>query len=282
MPAPPLLEFQVARPFGVDLGIEVVQLRPVCVGRIEVFEVRDEPGAVERAVAEVAHQRGQPAASEQATGIPHRILAVHARPVGDRRARDDDRTEQLGPHGGEQHHCPARLAVADDGRLSVGKRMKGNHALEEGGLGARDILDGLAGNGLGQEADEVAGVPSLECDADFAIGFEPTNAGTMAGARVDDDERSPCLTDLDAAWRIDADEPVVHGARQRAPVHDETALELQNMRRGLCRMLAISGAALGQDFEEEGPALCSIDPVLGHIVGGTEGARGEPRFSSFR
>ena len=71
--------------------------------------------------------------------------------------------------------------------------MKRNHALEEGGLRVRDILNGLAGNGLGEKADEVAGMPGLQRDADFAIGFEPTDARTMAGPRVDDDKRPPCF-----------------------------------------------------------------------------------------
>ena len=41
-------------------------LRPERVGWIEALEVRDEPRAVELAVAEVSHQRGEPAAAQQA------------------------------------------------------------------------------------------------------------------------------------------------------------------------------------------------------------------------
>ena len=40
VPAPPLLEFEIAGCLTVDLGIEVVVLRPEGVGRVEVLEVR--------------------------------------------------------------------------------------------------------------------------------------------------------------------------------------------------------------------------------------------------
>jgi len=42
---------------GVDLRVEVVQLGPIGVGRVEVLEVSDQPRAVEYPVAEVTHQR---------------------------------------------------------------------------------------------------------------------------------------------------------------------------------------------------------------------------------
>ena len=95
--APPALEAEVARRLGVDLGIEIVLLGPERVGRILVLEILHQPGAVELAVAEIAGERGQPAAAEQAAAVAHRILAAHAGPVGQRRAGDDDRAEQLGP-----------------------------------------------------------------------------------------------------------------------------------------------------------------------------------------
>ena len=48
--APPFLEFEEARRFGVDLGIDVVGLFPVGVGRVQRLEIGDEAGAVENAV----------------------------------------------------------------------------------------------------------------------------------------------------------------------------------------------------------------------------------------
>ena len=52
----------------------------------------------------------------------------------------------------------------------------------------RDVEDGLAGHGLGQEADEIGRVPGLHRHADLAVGLEAADAGAVAGARIDDDE----------------------------------------------------------------------------------------------
>ena len=52
MAAPPLLEFEKPGRFTVDLGIKVVELGPVGVGRIEALEIADEPGPVKLAGAE--------------------------------------------------------------------------------------------------------------------------------------------------------------------------------------------------------------------------------------
>ena len=111
--APPGLEIEEARGLGVDLGIDVVGLLPVGVGRVQRFEVGDQVGAVEDAVAEVAGQRGQPGAAQHAAEIAHRVLAAHAGPVGQRRARQHDRAGKVGPDRGHHHDLPAGLAVAD-------------------------------------------------------------------------------------------------------------------------------------------------------------------------
>ena len=63
--APPVLEAEIARALGVDLGVEVVLLGPERVGGVHVLEVLDQVGAVEDAGAQVAGQRGQPAAAER-------------------------------------------------------------------------------------------------------------------------------------------------------------------------------------------------------------------------
>ena len=46
------------------------------------------------------------------------------------------------------------------------------------------------GIGLGQEADEIAGMPGLERDADLAVGLEAADAGAVPGARIDHHERA--------------------------------------------------------------------------------------------
>ena len=153
-----------------------------------VLEVLHQRRAVEDAGAEIAGERGQPRAAEQAAGIAHRVLAADAGPVGERRAGDDDRAEELGAQRGEDHHRPAGLAVADDAGLALGVGVAGDDRLEEDRLGGGDVEDGLAGLGLGQEADEVGRVAGLHRDADLAVGLEAADAGAVAGARIDDDE----------------------------------------------------------------------------------------------
>ena len=223
--APPALEAEIARRLGVDLGIEIVLLAPQRVRGIQVLEILHQPGAVELAVAEIAGERGEPAAAEQAAAVAHRILAVHAGPIGQRRSGDDDRAEQFGAHGGQHHHRPAGLAVADHAGLAVGLGMQRDDLFEEDRFGARDVLDGLARHRIRQEADEIAGMAGLEGDADLAVGLEAADARAVAGARIDDDERPARRIDLDALRRNDAHQHVVDRPLERAAVDDEFHLD---------------------------------------------------------
>ena len=142
--SPPALEAQIARRLGVDLGIEVVLLGPERVGRILILEILHQPSAVEFAVPEIAGESGEPAAAQEPAAVAHRVLAVHAGPIGQWRAGDDDWAEQFGAKGGEHHDRPSRLAVADHARLAVGIGMQRDHLFEEYRLGTRDALDSLA------------------------------------------------------------------------------------------------------------------------------------------
>ena len=66
--------------------------------------------------------------------------------------------------------------------------MTAGHFLQERGFGGADILDRLAGHGLGQEADEVAGMASRQRHADLAFLLHAADAGTVSGPRIDDNE----------------------------------------------------------------------------------------------
>src|SRR5262249_52396225 len=79
--APPLLETEVAFALGVDIGIEVVLLAPQPIGGGQFVEVQNQPRAIELAAAEIAGQRSEPAAAEQAACIAYRIFAVDALPI---------------------------------------------------------------------------------------------------------------------------------------------------------------------------------------------------------
>ena len=261
--APPLLEVEVALGLGVDLRPEVVLLGPEGVGRVLRLEVLHQRGAVEDAGAEVAGERGHPAAAHQAAGVAHRVLAADARPVGERRAGDDDRAEELGAERGEDHHRPAGLAVADDAGLAFGLGVAGDDGLEEHRLGGGDVEDGLAGHRLGQEADEVGRMAGLHGHADLAVGLEAADAGTVAGARVDDDERALLRIDLDTLGRDDAGEHVVDRLREGAAVEDELGRIVEDVGRDLGGVGLVLGGAAAHHVEEEDGTLPGVDPVAG-------------------
>ena len=96
--------------------------------------------------------------------------------------------------------------------------MKSDDLLQEHRLGARDVLERLAGHRIGQETDEIAGMAGLEGDADLAVGLEAADARAVPGARIDDDERTPRRIDLNALRRNDAHERVVDRPFERAAI----------------------------------------------------------------
>ena len=66
--------------------------------------------------------------------------------------------------------------------------MKRGDAGDEGGLGLAHVLDRLAGNGIGQETDEIAGMAGGERRADLAMVLHAADAGAVARARIDHDD----------------------------------------------------------------------------------------------
>ena len=260
--SPPALEAEIARGLGVDLGVEVVLLGPERVCGILILEILNQPGAVELAMTEVARQRGQPAAAQEAAAVAHRILAAHAGPVGERRARDDEGTEELGPHGREHHDGPSSLAIADHAGLAFGIGMQRDDLFKEHCFGARNVLDRLARHGVGQKADEITGMSGLERDADLAVRLEPADARAVPGARIDDNERPAQRIDLDSCGRNDAHQGIIDRSLQAAAVDDELDFVLEHMRRSLREMLAVLIAALAHDVPEQHGPLRRIDHVF--------------------
>ena len=277
VPAPPALEPEIARGLGVDVGVQVVLLGPQGVGGILVLEILHQKSAVELAMAEIAGERGEPAAAEQAARVAHRVFAVHAAPIGQRRPGDDDRAEQLGTHRREHHHGPAGLAVADHARLGVRIGMKSDHFLQEDRLGAGDVLEGLARHRIGQETDEIAGMAGLEGDADLAVGLEAADARPVPGARIDDDEGATPRIDLHARRRDDTRKRVVDRPLERAAIDHELGRVTQHVRRELSHMLVVLVAALPHHIQEQDAPLRGVDHVLsrrGQRVGGLRRGRG--------
>ncbi len=140
--------------------------------------------------------------------------------------------------------------------------MERDHAFEEDRLGARDVLDRLPGHGIRQEADEIAGMPGLERNADLAVGLEAADARTVSGARIDDDERTARRIDLDALRRHDPHQNVVDRPVQLPAVHHEFHLVVEHVRGGLRQVLAVLIAALAHDVPEQHAALGRIRHVL--------------------
>ena len=138
-------------------------------------------------------------------------------------------------------------------------------------FGAGDIFDGLARHGIGREADEVAGMPRFHGNPDFAVGLEAADARAMAGARIDHHEGPARLVDLNSLWRDDAHQQVIDGPLQRAAVHHELGLVVEDMGDRFGEMFLILVAALAHDIHEQHAALGRICHVFDGVTEKTEG-----------
>src|SRR5262249_18588657 len=154
------------------------------------------------------------------------------------------------------------LAVSDDAGLTVRLGMRSGHLFDEYRFGPGDVFDGLPGNGVGQKTDEVARMTRLECDTDFTVGLEAADAGTVTGARINDNERSQLWIDFDASRRNDAHESVVHWSVKRATVNDQLGFIIEHVRRGFRHVLAILVPALPHDIPEQDAALERVGPIV--------------------
>ena len=230
------------------------------------LEVRDEIGAVEDAVAEVARQRGHPRPAQQAAEIAHRVFSVHAGPIGERGSGEHDRSDKIRVGRAHHHDLPAGLAVADQTRFALGFRVARSHLFDKPSLCLANILDRLTGHGFRQKADEIAGMAGPEGNADLAVVLHAADPGTVAGTRVKNDERSLALVDSGALGRNDAHEAVIHRSRQRAPIEHELSLEAQYMRRSAGIVLGGSVASLPQYIQQQNRALPRVDPVVEQVV----------------
>ncbi|CFD96699.1 Uncharacterised protein [Bordetella pertussis] len=277
VPAPPFLELQVARRFGIDLGVEVVLLAPQRIGGVEVLEILHQPGAVELAVAQVAGHLGQPAAAQQPARVAHGVHVAPAGPVRQRRAGHDDGAEQLGPHRGRHHDLPAGLAVADHHRAAFGLRMQGDDFFQEARLGAHHVLDRLGVGRVRQEGGEVAGMAGAHRHADFAFGLEAADAGAVPGARVDHQEGVLLRVDRRVRGRDDAQQRVVDGAFELAPVEHQLGLHAQHIGGALGHVRQVLVAALAHHVGVQDAALPGVERVLvraGPEIGGGMRGRG--------
>ena len=140
--------------------------------------------------------------------------------------------------------------------------MAGNHHFDESCLGLANIPDRLPGYRLRQKADEIAGMPGLECDADFAVGLEPTYPRAMPGARIDDDERPSGRIEFDSRRRNDPHETVVDRPIKRLSAEDQFHFVVEHMWHGLGQMLPILITALAHRVPEQDATLGGIHQIF--------------------
>jgi len=85
-------------------------------------------------------------------------------------------------------------------------------------------------------------------------------------ARVDDDERTQAVVDLDVRWRHDPDERVIDRSLERAAIGDRLPLVVQE-RRVAGRLVGEPVvAALTQHVPERERALREIDAVAHRVL----------------
>src|SRR5262245_11564438 len=206
---PPLLEMQIAALLLLRICPNVVLFRPQRVAGVEIVKVRNQPGGVEDAVAKVAHEAVKPGAAQDAAKVAHRVLAVDAAPVGKRRTRDQNRSDDVWTHAGSDYRVPAGLAVAEHKGLAEGLGMQFVHLLNEDSVRTCHVLDPLPVHRGGGETGEIHWMTSLERFADLANRLEPSDARALAGAGINDDDRALALVDLRARWWDDPEQRVV-------------------------------------------------------------------------
>ena len=213
-------------------------------------------------MAEIACERSEPAAAHEPPRIAHWIFAAHTCPIGERRSGNDDGTEQVWPNGREHQDSPSGLTIPNHTGFALRVGMQIDDLFKKNCLRARHILNGLARHWLRQEPDEVARVPSLERDANFAVGLEAANSRSMARARIDDNERTKRWIESNRSWRNNPDKGVVDRSLQRPPIDDQLYFEVKDMGRGFGKVLVKLISALAHHVQEKHAALRGINQIF--------------------
>ena len=137
-------------------------------------------------------------------------------------------------------------------------------------LGAANILYGLPGSWILEEADEIAGMSRLQDLADLALMLHSADARPLPGAWIENNERTLAWIDRHAGrWR-DPNKDIVHGAFKSPSVHQNLEGEVQNGWRYQALLLKIIVVALSQGIQCQEPPLASIYPIFLHRVGPAE------------
>ncbi len=138
--------------------------------------------------------------------------------------------------------------------------------LEEARLETLDILERLAGTGMGKEGDEVGGVPLLDGDPHLGVFLEAADARAVPGSGIDDHDRRLARQRLPAIGRHDPQERVVDGPLLCPPVDNHFVGEGKQRRHSLGSMVEHCVRAASQRLGGHHRPLPRVDPVLGHLL----------------
>ena len=92
-------------------------------------------------------------------------------------------------------------------------------------LGVANVLDGLTGYRVLQEANEIAGMSRLQDLADLALMLHSADARPLPGAWIENHERTLARINRNAGRGLDANEDVIHRVIERSSVQ-------HNLERG--------------------------------------------------
>jgi hypothetical protein len=187
---------------------------------------------------------------------------VNPGPIGEGRPGKHDRARQIGADRRRHHDLPAGLAIGDDDGLAFRLAVPGGDFLDKDRLGLTDLLDRLSRRRLRQEADEVDGMACAQRDADFALRLHPPDAGAVARAGVDHDDRRLRRIGHNAFRGDDAHERVIDRPVQRAAVPYEFGREVEDVRDLLGGVLAVVVASFTEGVQEQHAALPRVRPIF--------------------
>jgi hypothetical protein len=140
--------------------------------------------------------------------------------------------------------------------------MQFDDFLEKCRLCARHILDCLIRHGFGQEAHEIARMPSLKRHTNLAVGLEAADTRAVPGTGVDDNEGTARLVNVHRLGRDNPHQNVVDWSLKCPPVDDKIYFIVEHMRRSLGQMFAILIAALAHHAPIQHASLRGIDKIF--------------------
>ena len=171
----------------------------------------------------------EPRATNEAARQAHRVHILGTGPVRQRRAVEHRRSREPRAVGRQQGDRPARLTVAvQHGRAAA---VAPAHLFDEATQRVQHVGESLAGTRLGIEHHEIDRMPRVQRHPHFRIALEAADTGTVAGARVDHDDRAlgrvHAVLVPQIAGAGDAQQRVVRRSRETTRVEEGFVVEVE-------------------------------------------------------